>query len=123
VACVGVDTKVGIWQVLGEEVAVLGKHRCAVVAIGDEGRLGDARQAVELGGVRDSPGCDSGELSVPGGPGRPARRAGLPTLKPAEELRTLRGAGPEPEKNRSRASLSASYGPLSPQIQIPGLLT
>jgi hypothetical protein len=48
---VRVDQELRVREVLGEEVAVLGVHHGVVVAVGDEGRLGDACQPVELGGV------------------------------------------------------------------------
>ena len=48
VAGVGIDPQLGVGEVLGKQVAVLGVHHRVVVAIGDECRLGDAGETVEL---------------------------------------------------------------------------
>jgi hypothetical protein len=63
---VAVDSEVGVWEALGQELAIFGVHHGVVVVDGHEGGLDDACEAVEHRGVGDAPGGDRRQLGVAG---------------------------------------------------------
>src|SRR3954469_4785248 len=89
---VGIDPQLGVRKMLGQKPAVLGMHHRVVVAVGDQRRLGDPGQAVELGSVRDAPGRDRRQLSVARGKVSRLIAVGLPAIEPLDGLHALGAA-------------------------------